>query len=129
VAGNNPPVEQQPAPAGIDPAKPVAGAVGPALVERPRSSDEPSGKEPVERLVESLQAEVERLLEVTGKIQGDPVGAEATPTPVWGDITAVDATESGSLLGVSIVSLVAGFALGAIYGRRQERGRRTRVRF
>jgi hypothetical protein len=80
-------------------------------------------------MVESLQAEVERLLEVTGKIQGGPPGPQPTPTPVWGDITAVDATESGSLLGVSIVSLVAGFALGAIYGRRQERGRRTRVRF
>jgi hypothetical protein len=44
-------------------------------------------------------------------------------------ITPVDASESGSLLGLSIIGLVAGFILGMIYGRRQERGRRTRVRF
>jgi hypothetical protein len=132
VAKSDAPVAQGAEPAEIVPAEPAARAEAAPNNEendQPRSGDEPSGKEPLERVVESLQAEVGRLLEVTGKIQGGSVGAEPTPTPVWGDIAAVDATESGSLLGVSIVSLVAGFALGAIYGRRQERGRRTRVRF
>lgn len=114
--------------AGTRPAEPTAGeeATDPDRGSAtPAVGDERAEEENLERLVESLQADVKRLLEV----QASPVVPEPTPTPVWAGVTAVDATESGSLLGLSIIGLVAGFVLGTIYGRRQERGRRTRVRF
>lgn len=90
-----------------------------------------AGQRRLERLVEGLQEDVGKLLEIARQ-RSDvraAVRPTPTPTPLLVGITPVDATESGSLLGLSIIGLVAGFILGMIYGRRQERGRRTRVRF
>jgi hypothetical protein len=90
-------------------------------------SGEPAGQRRLEHLVESLRADVKQLAEAMR--DSGSVASAPPATPVRVGVTTVDATESGSLLGLSIIGLVAGFILGAIYGRRQERGRRTRVRF
>jgi hypothetical protein len=125
VAGTNP-VETAPA-AAADAARAAGSGSGSEMLAANR--DVLSGQQRLERLVESLQADVKRLLETNRQQGSSLVASGPAPTPVSVGVTAVDATESGSLLGLSIVGLVAGFVLGTIYGRRQERGRRTRVRF
>jgi hypothetical protein len=113
------------------PATPVPeqAVEGEAAGERPAApSDVLAGQQRLERLVESLRADVKQLADAVRE-RGSVAISEPAATPMRVGVTAVDATDSGSLLGLSIIGLVAGFVLGAIYGRRQERGRRTRVRF
>jgi hypothetical protein len=90
-----------------------------------------AGQRRIERLIEDVREDVKQLADLVQQKESHPGTARPTPTPtplVVG-ATPAGAAENGSLLGLSIMGLVAGFVLGTIYGRRQERGRRTRVRF
>jgi pyruvate/2-oxoglutarate dehydrogenase complex dihydrolipoamide acyltransferase (E2) component len=79
---------------------------------------------------EELRTDVKRILRLTEELRdrmGEARGSEGVPPP------ALDASERAlgvaSTLALSGIGLLCGFIVGSFYGRRQERNRRTRVRF
>jgi len=69
--------------------------------------------------------------EDAGSVPAAPAIGEATRTAVLlpSAVPPLEQQEIGPSLALAGVGLVIGFFLGAAYGRRQERNRRTRVRF
>ena len=105
-------------------AEPAASAVVTPVPTPPVAVPTPSAAN-----IAGLQADVQRLLRLTkevhdelaapprlGSTNGNAVGYDQTPDP-------------GPILALAGAGLVLGFMLGTVYGRRQERNRRTRVRF
>jgi hypothetical protein len=76
-----------------------------------------------------LQADVQRLLRLTEEVH-DELATPPTLGPTNGSAVGYDQTpDPGPILALAGAGLVLGFMLGTVYGRRQERNRRTRVRF
>lgn len=76
-----------------------------------------------------LQADLRRLLRLTKEVR-DELAAPPTLGPPNGNAAGYDQTpDPGPILALAGAGLVLGFMLGTVYGRRQERNRRTRVRF
>ena len=108
----------------VTPMRPAAAAAvtpvptPPAVVPTPSAAD-----------IAGLQADVQRLLRLTKEVH-DELAAPPTLGATNGDAVGYDQTpDPGPILALAGAGLVLGFMLGTVYGRRQERNRRTRVRF
>jgi hypothetical protein len=81
---------------------------------------------------EDLRAELKRLTAAVEGLQSRVGGGVSSSAPPAGDAVPAEATErsvpSAALL-LGAVGLLLGWLLGAAYGRSQERGRRSRIRF
>jgi hypothetical protein len=125
----------EPTPASPANAAPVAVAPAAPVVD-------PARQEALEQEVAHLRdrlAAIESSVATPGSAQSDDAAAarriaDAEPTYVAGAplptaIPPAEPQEIGPSLALAGVGLVLGFLIGAAYGQRQERNRRTRVRF
>jgi len=120
-------------------------AVEPLAVENP-ARDQPSENAPTPTVADSPQKEstkenagdgrdellgdVKRILRLTEELHEELAGqprVAASPPPVMNGSTRAPGV--ASTLALSGIGLLFGFLMGSVYGRRQERNRRSRVRF
>jgi Bacterial SH3 domain len=76
-----------------------------------------------------VNADLQRLIRLTEEIRGELALRDAQKTPAAPPIDATEPPGQAATLALAGAGLVFGFVLGTAYGRRQERNRRTRVRF
>lgn len=103
-----------------------------ASLREPLAAPPPTGPgqtSETERTPANLKADLERLLDLTEKLHEELAvqpEAKARRDPAF---SFTEPPGVGPALALAGAGLLLGFMLGTFYGRRQERNRRTRVRF
>lgn len=117
-----------PAPEGNVPARPQEeiAAQHPQLA---KPSPPPAGRAEAGPPADDLRADMQRLLHLTEEVHRHVVQQRAQVPPAEVPVAASDAPGVASTLALAGAGLLVGFLIGTVYGRRQERGQRTRVRF
>lgn len=85
----------------------------------------PAGTGTPEDEASDLRADLQRLLRLTEEVRNQLTVPPPAPPP----IEQTQPPDLASTLALAGAGLVLGFLIGTVYGRRQERNRRTRVRF
>ncbi len=94
-----------------------------------RPSPTAAGRVEAAAPTDDVRADLQRLLHLTEELHRHVVQQSAQSPPAGVPVPASEAPGVAATLALAGAGLLVGFLIGAAYGRRQERGQRTRVRF